>query len=85
MIIKARANRYSYKGKIEEYNLLTSKNRNSLNLYQSESQGDCDCEGEGQTQNSPSKNSDGYDHDTVKVENISWNDWKNDTHSEWKN
>jgi hypothetical protein len=85
MIIKARANRYSYKGKIEEYNLLTSKNRNSLNLYQSESQGDCDCEGEGQTQNSPIKNSDGYDHDTVKVENISWNDWKNDTHSEWKN
>lgn len=91
MIIKARANRYSYKGKMEEYNLLTCKNVNSMNLYQnidtnqdqSASNGDSNSPSKSPSQSHSSSEHD-HDHDAVKVENISWNDWKNELCNEWK-
>jgi hypothetical protein len=70
LIIKARANRYSYKGKMDDYNKLFDKNGDSRNGRDSVT-GDC-------------RKYDNVDNDTVKVENISWNDWKNDTFNEWK-
>jgi hypothetical protein len=57
-IIKAKANRYSYKGKMEDYHNLFSKD--DLN------------------------NDEEHDQDTVKIENISYNDWKNEMCEEWK-
>lgn len=64
LIIKARANRYTYKGKMDDYNKLFDKNGNG---------GD-----------SVTGKNDNVDNDTVKVENISWNDWKSETFNEWK-
>ena len=74
---------------MEEYNLLTCKNVNSMNLYQNIDTNQDQSASNGDS-NSPSKSpsqsqsSSDHDHDAVKVENISWNDWKNELCNEWK-